>query len=123
MGLGQRAGFQQSPAWVYTTHDAMGNDLDGDDVTRRARAGADPDHLLPGEKPDTQDREAIETWITVYEELLSEKQGMADTLREKLPGFRPEVAAELEYVDLGLLKHQMRRLEARRDFWRRKRSR
>ena len=107
---------------LYTIRSEMSEGFQ-DDLSAGANEGPFPDHLLPGELPDTEDASAIEGWIEVYAQLLSAKRAMVSMLVQRLQRVRPEVREELEGHDLKLLGEEMRLVKNRLNFWLHKRRR
>jgi hypothetical protein len=88
-----------------------------DDPREAARRSLDPDRLLPGENPDSHEQEDAAHWVRVYRELMETKQTLAADLAIALERSGEAARAELESVDMVLIRFQLQRFERRFAYW------
>jgi predicted nuclease with TOPRIM domain len=88
-----------------------------DDSVEAARRSLDPERLLPGEDLTSSDREDAAHWVQVYRELRDTKKTLAADLATALDGAGEVARAELEAVDMVLIRTQLDRFERRFMYW------
>ncbi len=81
------------------------------------RQSIDPNRLLPGEEPNSQQPDDAEHWITVYSQLRETKLQVIANLRDLMEGQSDDVRDELERADIRMLQMQVERFEKRMAFW------
>jgi hypothetical protein len=72
---------------------------------------------LPGENPDSREQEDAAHWVQVYRELMETKQTLAADLAIALERSGEAARAELESVDMVLIRFQLQRFERRFAHW------
>ena len=83
-----------------------------------AHQAADPERLLPGEDPQTQDIVVAERWQRTYEHLTKFKHFMlTETKRAAESADEEGSASELRETDIPFLEGEHARLTQRRNFW------
>jgi hypothetical protein len=82
-----------------------------------ARRSLDPERLLPGENPDSPDPADAAHWVQVYHELKETKKTLAADLASALEGASQVARAELESVDMVLIRVQLDRFDRRFRYW------
>jgi hypothetical protein len=89
---------------------------------RAAERAVDESRLLPGENPESAYLDDAVHWIAVYAELLQGKSAMLAALSDRLAQGREEGARqELGATDVIVLTRELDRLQARLDFWSKRR--
>jgi hypothetical protein len=103
---------------------AEGRGEDGHDPAAEgaelAAEQTDPDRLMDGEDPGTQQVEDAEHWLRVYQELYAFKQDLLDKLRTRVTEISITDARDEALADERLLVLELARFERRADFWRRR---
>jgi hypothetical protein len=94
----------------------MGNDQTR--IERAANEAVDPDRLLEGENPSTTLLEDAVHWIRVYEDLLTFKRQMLESVGEVAPEMDEIAQEEVGKTDLTILAAEAARLKRRLRFWR-----
>jgi hypothetical protein len=87
------------------------------DPVEAARRSLDPERLLPGENLQSLELDDAAHWVRVYGELMETKQTLADRLQAALGEVGGEAHAELESVDMVLIKVQLDRFQRRFQYW------
>jgi hypothetical protein len=87
------------------------------DPQEAARRSLDPERLLPGEDLRSLEPDDAAHWARIYRELMEAKQAMADGLEASLREVGDEAHAELESVDMVLIKVQLDRFQRRFRYW------
>jgi hypothetical protein len=88
-----------------------------DDPQEAARRSLDPERLLPGEDLQSSEANDAAHWARIYRELMETKQSLADRLEAALREVSGEARAELESVDVVLIKVQLDRFQRRFLYW------
>jgi hypothetical protein len=88
-----------------------------DDPVEAARRSLDPDRQLPGENLDSSDPEDAAHWARVYRELMETKQILAGDLKAAFKEVSEAARAELETVDMVMIKVQLDRFQRRFAYW------
>lgn len=84
------------------------------DVRRQA---IDPDRLLPGEHPESDQPGDARHWVEVYTQLIEAKGRIVVKLRELMARQGKDAREELERADLNLLELEIQRFHHRRAIW------
>ena len=79
---------------------------------------ADPERLMEGENPDTEDLEDAEHWLSVYKELMAFKQELLEKLRSRLQTMNASDAHDEVLADERMLELELARFARRQEFWR-----
>lgn len=79
---------------------------------------ADPERLMDGEDPETEDLEDALHWLGVYRELHAFKLDLLGKLRGRVQTMTKEDAQGEALADERLLELELQRFEAREQFWR-----
>jgi hypothetical protein len=88
-----------------------------DDPQEAARRSLDPERLLPGEDLQSVEPDDAAHWARIYRELMQAKQTLADDLAASLREVGDEAHAELESVDMVMIKVQLDRFQRRFRYW------
>jgi hypothetical protein len=88
-----------------------------DDSLEAARRSLDPERLLPGEDLESADPADAARWVTIYRELKETKQILADDLSAALETASQAARAELETVDMVMIRVQLDRFDRRFSYW------
>ena len=106
-------------AWPLHSFTGMGGARDGRNRMKRAvDKTMDRDRLLEGEDPDTPYLEDAQHWASVYGELLSFKEDLLATARQRLARMSEGSAKkEVTGTDVQILEVERDRLRRRLDFW------
>jgi hypothetical protein len=88
-----------------------------EDSIEAARRSLDPERLLPGEDPATDDPADVASWVQVYRELRDTKKTLAADLAAALVSASEAARAELESVDMVLIRVQLDRFDRRYHYW------
>lgn len=92
-------------------------------LRRAAEEASDPERLLPGEAPDSDDPRDVALWIDVYTELLEYKDELLAVTRDRLPKMRDEPARrEVVETDAVVIEAERSRFVRRLEFWKRRRD-
>lgn len=83
-----------------------------------ALAAADEERLLEGEDPTTSHAEDARRWLTVYTELLAQKEAILQRINRAAAQLSSEAGTEIESTDLVLLRAERDRFRRRLEFWR-----
>jgi len=85
---------------------------------RAAEKTMDVDRLLEGEDPDSPYLEDAQHWASVYGELLSFKEDLLSTARQRLARMSEGSAKkEVTGTDIQILEVERDRLRRRLDYW------
>lgn len=79
---------------------------------------ADPERLMDGEDPETEDLEDARHWLGVYRELHAFKLDLLGKLRGRVQTMTKEDAQGEAEADERLLELELQRFENREHFWR-----
>jgi hypothetical protein len=88
-----------------------------DDSMEAARRSLDPERLLPGEDLESGNPADAARWVGIYRELKNTKQLLANDLSAALERASQPARAELESVDMVLIRVQLDRFRRRLAFW------
>jgi hypothetical protein len=88
-------------------------------LKEKAQEAVDPDTLLPGEEHDLGSPyvEDAEHWLAVYDELLQTKEALISNLTAMMVGKSEDALEEMASHDLLILKAQVSRFKARKQYW------
>jgi hypothetical protein len=78
----------------------------------------DPERLMDGEDPETEDLEDAHHWLGVYQELHAFKLDLLGKLRGRVQTMSKEDAQGEAQADERLLELELQRFESREHFWR-----
>lgn len=78
---------------------------------------ADPERLMDGEDPQTEDLEDAHHWLGVYRELHAFKLDLLTKLSNRVQTMTKEDAQDEAQADRRLLELELRRFESREEFW------
>lgn len=99
--------------------DSPGADApEAQEAAELASQQADPDRLMDGENPDTQDLDDALHWLSVYGELRSFKEDLLAKLRSRVAEMAADAAQEEALADERLLELELQRFQRRQEFWR-----
>jgi hypothetical protein len=93
------------------------NAPEAQEAAELASQQADPERLMDGEDPDTDDLEDARHWLSVYRELHSFKLDLLTKLRGRVQTMTKEDAQGEAQADERLLELELQRFEAREQFW------
>ncbi len=79
---------------------------------------ADPERLMEGEEPETEDIEDARHWLNVYRELHAFKLDLLTKLRSRVQTMTKEDALNEAQADERLLELELQRFQNRERFWR-----
>lgn len=92
----------------------------GDEAADLAREQTDPERLMDGENPESDEPEDARHWLGVYQELYAFKSDVLAKLRTRRTEMNSSAAHEEVAADEKLLEMELDRFQRRAEFWRRR---
>lgn len=92
----------------------------GDEAADLAREQTDPERLMDGENPESEEPEDARHWLGVYQELYAFKSDVLAKLRTRRGEMTSGAAHDEVAADEKLLEMELDRFQRRAEFWRRR---